>query len=39
MDDQPAGTMNTLQFAVFLTPPAAGIGRLRENARAAEAGF
>lgn len=31
--------MNTLQFAVFLTPRAADIGRLRENAQAAEAGF
>ena len=29
--------MNTLQFAVFLTPRAADIGQLRKNAQAAEA--
>jgi alkanesulfonate monooxygenase SsuD/methylene tetrahydromethanopterin reductase-like flavin-dependent oxidoreductase (luciferase family) len=40
MDDQPGGIMNGLQFGVFLSPQAAGIGRLRDNADAAEqAGF
>jgi alkanesulfonate monooxygenase SsuD/methylene tetrahydromethanopterin reductase-like flavin-dependent oxidoreductase (luciferase family) len=40
MDDQPGGIMNGLQFGVFLSPRAAGIGRLIDNAQAAEeAGF
>jgi alkanesulfonate monooxygenase SsuD/methylene tetrahydromethanopterin reductase-like flavin-dependent oxidoreductase (luciferase family) len=40
MDDQRVGIMNGLQFGVFFSPRAAGIGRLRDNAHAAEeAGF
>ena len=40
MDDQPGGIMNGLQFGVFLSPRADGIGRLLDNAHAAdEAGF
>jgi alkanesulfonate monooxygenase SsuD/methylene tetrahydromethanopterin reductase-like flavin-dependent oxidoreductase (luciferase family) len=40
MDDQPGDIMNELQFGVFLSPRAAGIGRLLDNAHAAEeAGF
>jgi hypothetical protein len=40
MDDQPVGIMNGLQSGVFLSPRAAGIGRLPDNAHAAEgAGF
>ena len=36
MDDQRVGIMNGLQFGVFFSPPAAGIGRLLDNAHAAE---
>jgi alkanesulfonate monooxygenase SsuD/methylene tetrahydromethanopterin reductase-like flavin-dependent oxidoreductase (luciferase family) len=40
IDDQPGGIMNGLQFGVFLSPRAAGIGRLPDNAGTAEeAGF
>ena len=36
MDDQPGGIMNGLQFGVFLSPRADGIGRLLDNAHAAQ---